>query len=80
MYSRATCALCDRAREVILDARADLGFEYEEVLVDGRRDLEGRYGIRVPVVLVDGEERFEIEVEPSALREALGAPGGGSSL
>jgi hypothetical protein len=74
MYSRTTCGLCDEAREVILGARADHPFEYEEVFVDGHRDLEGRYGERVPVVLVDGEERFDLRVDPMELRAALAEP------
>jgi glutaredoxin len=71
MYSRTTCGLCDRAREVILDARAEIPFEYDEVLVDDDPELERAYGLRVPVVLVDGIERFEVEVPPQELRSAL---------
>lgn len=71
MYSRSTCGLCDRARETILGIRPDLPFEYEEVLIDGRDDLERTYGLRVPVVLVDGREMFEVEVDPADLRMAL---------
>ena len=71
MYSRTTCGLCDEAREVILESRADHPFEYEEVFVDGHQDLEARYGQRVPVVLVDGEERFDLRVDPRELRAAL---------
>jgi glutaredoxin len=71
MYSRTTCGLCDRAREVILDARAEIPFEYDEVFVDDDPELERAYGLRVPVVLVDGIERFEVEVPPQELRSAL---------
>lgn len=73
MYSRITCGLCDRAREVVLAVRAETPFEYEEVVIDGRDDLERAYGLRVPVLLVDGEEAFEIEVDPAQLRAALPA-------
>jgi len=31
------------------------------------------YGIRIPVVAVDGVELFEISVDPAALRAAVGA-------
>ena len=72
MYSRTTCGLCDEAREVILRARGDHPFEYEEVYVDGDRQLELAYGLRVPVVLVDGEEQFELHVDPGRLRAVLG--------
>jgi glutaredoxin len=71
MYSRRICGLCDRAREAILGLRADVAFEYEEVLIDGRDELERTYGLRVPVVLLDGREAFEVEVDPADLRAAL---------
>ena len=31
------------------------------------------YGIRIPVVTVDGEERFEISVDPAVFRVAVEA-------
>jgi Glutaredoxin-like domain (DUF836) len=71
MYSRATCGLCDEAREAVLSVRRRVPFGFEEVFVDGRDDLERRYGVRVPVILVDGEERFELHVDPTAFREAV---------
>ena len=75
MYSRATCGLCDEAREVILAVRAETPFAYEELFVDGRDDLERAYGVRVPVVLVDGEERFELHVDSSEFRRAVAGAG-----
>jgi glutaredoxin len=71
MYSRTTCGLCDRAREAILELRVDLPFAYDEVFVDGDERLEREYGLRVPVVLVDGIERFEVEVPAPELRSLL---------
>jgi hypothetical protein len=46
-------------------------FVYEEVDVSGHDALELEYGIRIPVVLVDGEELFEIRVDPRAFAEAV---------
>ncbi|HEV3474299.1 MAG TPA: glutaredoxin family protein [Actinomycetota bacterium] len=71
MYSRTTCGLCDTARDTILALRDEMAFGYEEVFVDGNQELERRYGLRVPVIEVDGEERFETQVDPSQLREVL---------
>jgi glutaredoxin len=71
MYSRSRCGLCDEARETILAIRSDIPFEYEEVFIDRRDDLERAYGLRVPVVLVNGQEAFEIQVDPADLRAAL---------
>ena len=64
MYSRRTCGLCDKARAVVLAEPARTAFTFEEVLIDGDDDLEREYGLRVPVVEVDGAEEFEFVVEP----------------
>ncbi len=40
-------------------------FDYDEIDVTGSDELELEYGIRIPVVLVDGQERFELRVDPS---------------
>jgi glutaredoxin len=71
MYSRPGCHLCDDARAVILVVRERVPFEYEEVDISGADELELEYGIRIPVVEVDGRERFEISVTPSELVRAL---------
>jgi hypothetical protein len=74
MYSRRRCGLCDEAREVILALRDGIDFAYQELFIDGDDDLERRYGLRVPVIEVDGEERFETHVAADDLREALVGP------
>ena len=71
MYSRRICGLCDTARERILAVRAEIPFEYEEVFVDHDLVLEREYGLRVPVILVDGEVRFEVEVSAEELRAVV---------
>jgi glutaredoxin len=76
MYSRTRCGLCDEAREVILGALRDRDFEFEEIFIDGNEELEEAYGIRVPVVLLDGVEEFETQVEPVLFTNALDAASG----
>jgi glutaredoxin len=71
MYSRRTCGLCDEAREVIQSLRREVPFEFEEVLIDGNDRLERDYGVRIPVVEVDGREEFEIRVDPEHLRDLV---------
>ena len=58
---------------MILALRERIPFEFEEVSVDGDDDLELAYGVRVPVVLVDGEELFELVVDGEALAAAIRA-------
>jgi glutaredoxin len=71
MYSRPGCGLCDEAREVILAERERTAFDYREVDISGDDALELEYGIRIPVVLVDGQERFEIRVDAAELAGAV---------
>lgn len=71
MYSRRTCGLCDEAREVILGVRGEVPFEFDEVFIDGDPALEDAYGLRIPVVAVDGDEAFEISVDGAELRRLI---------
>jgi hypothetical protein len=71
MYSRPGCGLCDEARAVILAQRERTPFAFREIDVSGDDALELEFGIRIPVVFVDGVERFEIRVDVGELRQAL---------
>jgi hypothetical protein len=71
MYSRPGCGLCDQARRVILAERGRTPFEFEDVDVSGSDALELEYGIRIPVVLVDGQERFELALDPGSFARAV---------
>ena len=72
LYSRAGCHLCDVARETILAQRERLGFEFEEVDIEADEELELEYGIRIPVVEIDGEETFEITVDAARFARSVG--------
>jgi len=72
LFSRPGCGLCDEARAVLLAQEARTPFELEEIDVETDDALELAYGIRIPVVLVDGEERFEIRVDPDDLARLVG--------
>ena len=72
LYSRLGCHLCDIARGTILAQRERLGFEFEEVDIEADEELELEYGIRIPVVDVDGEEAFEITVDAARLASLVG--------
>lgn len=71
LYSRPGCGLCDEARRTILAARERFVFAFEDVDISGDDALEREYGIRIPVVLVDGEELFEVRVDPADLDAAI---------
>jgi len=71
LYSRPGCGLCDEARAIVLGVCARASFEFREVDIEGDDALELEYGIRIPVVLVDGEELFELVVDGRALERAV---------
>jgi hypothetical protein len=51
--------------------RDELGFELEEVSIDGDPELEARYRELIPVVEIDDEQAFVYFVPPDALRRRL---------
>ena len=75
LYSRPGCGLCDRAREVLEAQRARTPFELTDIDISGDDALELEFGIRIPVVSVDGRERFEVEVDPAELARLVAAEG-----
>jgi glutaredoxin len=71
LYGKPGCHLCDDARAVVLAVRDERPFELDEVDVSVDPALNRRYGERIPVVMVDGEELFEHFVNPVVLAERL---------
>ena len=69
LYQRDDCHLCDLALDVLASARAP---EFDSVFVDGDDALEGRYGIRVPV-LRDASSGVELDwpFDAAAVRRLL---------
>ena len=72
LYSRPGCHLCDEARAVLEAERARTPFDLEELDIETDDALVKEYGIRIPVVTIDGVERFEIAVDPGELARLVG--------
>ena len=71
VYHADGCHLCERALDQVRALRDELGFELEEVAIDGDPDLEARYRELIPVVEIDGVQAFVYFVPPEALRRKL---------
>ena len=67
LYSRSGCHLCDQAAALL----ARHGLHYEVVDIDANPDLRARYTECVPVVVIDGKERFRGHVDELLLRRLL---------
>ena len=73
LYFANECHLCEAARSVLEQVRAEIPFELEKIDIGGDTELERRYRERIPVVAVDGVEAFTYFVHPDGLRLRLGA-------
>jgi glutaredoxin len=71
LYGKPGCHLCDEARAVVARLRAAWDFELREVDITLDPALNRAYAERIPVLAVDGVERFELFVDPDALSRAL---------
>ena len=67
LLGRPGCHLCDDARAVL----ERVGATFTEVDITTDDALHAAYLERIPVVVLDGVERFELFVEEAALRRVL---------
>ena len=71
LYGKPGCHLCEEGRAVLAAARARRDFALEEVDVSLDPRLARRYGERVPVVAIDGEDALELRFEAEEVIRAL---------
>ena len=76
LYTKPDCGLCDEAQDAIERVRARVPFDLRVVDISVDDTLVERYGTRIPVVLVDGEEAFEYEVDEGELTGRIEAAAG----
>jgi len=67
LYTREGCCLCDEAKKVL----AAHGLALEEIDIDADPQLRDRYSDCVPVVVIDGRERFRGRVDERLLKRLL---------
>ena len=67
LLGKSGCHLCDDARAVL----QRIGATFTEVDITTDDALHALYLERIPVVVLDGVERFELFVDEAALRHLL---------
>lgn len=67
VYTRPGCHLCDVACEVL----ETYGLQPKKVDINSDSSLVERYGWVIPVVFIDGKERFRGRVDEVLLRRLL---------
>ena len=71
LYGRPGCCLCDEVRTLLERVAGDLAFELVERDIESDELLLRRFLERIPVIAIDGVERFELQVDERALRACL---------
>lgn len=69
VYTRDNCGLCRQAEELV--AREARRADVRRIDVDQDDDLQRRYNVRVPVIVVQGDEVAEGRVEPGVVKQAV---------
>jgi glutaredoxin len=71
ILSRHECHLCDVVERMARQVQAEVPFVLIRVNIDEQDELAARYGDRVPVVLIDGQEMFAGKVTEGEFRRAI---------
>ncbi|MGH9345829.1 MAG: glutaredoxin family protein [Vicinamibacterales bacterium] len=76
VYSKPGCHLCDEMKRVIdaVAARVPLTVEIVDISTDPT--LTERYGIEIPVLLIDGKKAAKYRVSEKELEDRLSRPRG----
>lgn len=71
LYSKADCHLCEEVHATLARVRQEIAFDFEEIDITTDTALFERYGTKIPVVLIDGVERFWYRINERRLRREL---------
>jgi glutaredoxin len=73
LYSRPGCHLCDDMKAVLERAASSRPITIEIVDISDDPELEARYGLEIPVLLVDGKKAAKYRVTEQELLRILSA-------
>jgi glutaredoxin len=75
IYSRPGCHLCEEMKSAVTRAlgRAGADVRVEEVDISTDPDLEARYGMEIPVLMVNGKKAAKYRVTDRELTRILSA-------
>ena len=71
LYSRPGCHLCDEMKAIVAQVALRTNVALEEVNIEGDANLEDRYGLEVPVLMIDGRKAAKYRVTKGELEEKL---------
>jgi len=71
IYSRPGCHLCDEMEATIARVALTIPLTLEQIDISTDPDLEARFGLEIPVLLVDGKKAAKFRVSEDELVRIL---------
>jgi len=71
IYSRPGCHLCDEMKAVVLRLSESIPLAVENIDISTDPDLDRRYGLEIPVLVIDGRKAAKYRVTEESLRRML---------
>jgi glutaredoxin len=76
IYSRPGCHLCEEMKAVVQTIARSIPVSLEEVDISTDPALEARYGLEIPVLLVEGRKAAKYRIGETELRQLLAGRAG----
>ncbi|MEI6692508.1 MAG: glutaredoxin family protein [Chlorobium sp.] len=73
LYGKKECCLCDEAMDVLLKVQVLEPFDLEKIDISDNSDLLAEFGLKIPVISVDGIQAFKYRVNETRLLGLLRA-------
>jgi glutaredoxin len=70
-YTKPGCHLCEEAKREIRDSCCAGRFTYEEIDILSDHELERRYGLDIPVILIEDKHAFRHRLTAREFRNAI---------
>ena len=71
IYSRPGCHLCDEMKDVVRRVAQSVPLSLEEIDISTDPSLEARYGLDIPVLMVEGKKAAKYRIVEDDLRRIL---------
>ena len=71
IYSRPGCHLCDEMKALVTRTARSIPLAIEEIDISSDPDLEKRYGLEIPVLMIDGKKIAKYRIGEEDLKRAL---------
>jgi glutaredoxin len=78
LYSRPGCHLCEEMKAVVQSVGLSIPLSLQEVDISTDEALEARYGLEIPVLLVEGKKAAKYRIGEGELRRLLAGRSGGA--